>query len=378
MSLIVDEHRAYLSDTVRLDAFRRAIEVTVRPGDVVVDLGSGTGVLGLFALRAGARHVYSIENSGMIEVGRAIARTNGVADRVTFIARHSTEVQLPEPADVLVADLVGAMGFEIGMFGTYADARRFMKPGGRMIPRTVTMAIAPVEDAERFAEVQFWATGCAGIDTRDVLRWAVNTGYPRRIDRQALLSADAVRTAVDSCSDSPLLRIRGDVAIVRAGIMHGIAGWFEADMADGVTLSNSPLTDDRLTRRNVFFPLERAVAVAAGDRASLHVRVRPADFVVSWDAEIHTATGVERERHSTLGGMLLTPAEIESSTPASIPRLTPRGVARQTVLELCDGRRSLGDIEREVRERHAALFVSAGEAQAFVAEVVSRYTEPVP
>src|SRR6266542_2054830 len=153
MSLIVDEHRAYLSDPVRVRAFERAIAATVHAGDAVVDLGSGTAFLGLLACRAGARHVYAIEANGMIEIGRAIAQANGLADRITFIKRHSTDVSLPERGDVLVADLVGGMGFEIGLFDIYADARRFLKPEARSIPRAVTMAAAPVEDAARFDEV---------------------------------------------------------------------------------------------------------------------------------------------------------------------------------------------------------------------------------
>ena len=61
MSLIVDEHREYLSDLNRLDAYRRAIEERVRPGFVVVDLGAGSGIMGLLACRAGARRVYAID-----------------------------------------------------------------------------------------------------------------------------------------------------------------------------------------------------------------------------------------------------------------------------------------------------------------------------
>jgi len=375
MSLIVDEHRAYLSDPVRVRAFERAIAATVHAGDAVVDLGSGTAFLGLLACRAGARHVYAIEANGMIEIGRAIAQANGLAERITFIKRHSTDVALPEPGDVLIADLVGHMGFELGLFDIYADARRFLKPGARLIPRAVTMAVTPVEDAARFDEVHFWTRGCSGIDTTPALQWAVNTGYPRLLDSGALLSDAAVRATFDPSAGQALLRIRGEVAVSRAGVVHGIGGWFEADLAEGVSLSNSPLATERLNRRNVFFPLEHAVPVRPGDRVLLHVRIRPADLVVSWDVEVHAARAVHRERHSTLGGMLLSREDVEANVPGSAPRLTPRGHARRTVLDLCDGRRTLADIEREVFSRHGELFTGAGEAQAFVAEVVTRYAE---
>jgi protein arginine N-methyltransferase 1 len=375
MSLIVDEHRAYLSDTVRVDSFRRAIDATVRPGDVVVDIGSGTGILGFLACRAGARKVYAIESSGMIEIARALARANGFEDRMVFVNHHSAEAVLPELADVLVADLIGGMGFEVGLFPVYNDARRFLKAGGRVIPARITLAAAPVEEAELFEDVQFWSRRCHGLDIGPVMRWAANTGYPRRLDPGSLLSQEVVSTTADPCDGDRLLRLKGSVDVIRAGTLHGICGWFDAELAPGVRMTNSPLAASRLPRRNVFLPLDRAARVAPGDTVAINIRIRPWDLVVSWDVEV-TAGGERRqERHSTLNGMLLSRNELGSQVPHACPRLTPRGVARRSVLELCDGARTLKAIEDEVFRRHPDLFPAVGEAQAFVAEVVANYSE---
>jgi protein arginine N-methyltransferase 1 len=81
-----------------------------------------------------------------------------------------------------------------------------------------------------------------------------------------------------------------------------------------------------------------------------------------------------RFRQSTLKGMLLSREELRRTHPAFVPRLTPRGDARLSVLNLCDGQRPLADIEREVFERHPDLFRTLGEAATFVAEVVTRYS----
>src|SRR5687768_2705158 len=140
MSLVVDAHREYLSDPIRVQAYERAIAATVRRGDVVVDLGAGTGILGLLACRAGASRVYAIEADGMIEVARALARANGFADRIMFLMQHSSEVTLPEQVDVVAGDLIGRMGFEAGVFEAYAHARRWLKPGARVIPSEIGRA----------------------------------------------------------------------------------------------------------------------------------------------------------------------------------------------------------------------------------------------
>jgi SAM-dependent methyltransferase len=126
----IDEHRKYLNDQSRVAAYAHAIAESVRRGDVVVDLGSGTGILGLLACRAGAKRVYSIEQTGMIEVARAICASNGFDDRVTFLNGHSRGVELPEKADVVVSDQVGYFGFDADAIEILADAReRFLKPG---------------------------------------------------------------------------------------------------------------------------------------------------------------------------------------------------------------------------------------------------------
>ncbi len=79
-------------------------------------------------------------------------------------------------------------------------------------------------------------------------------------------------------------------------------------------------------------------------------------------------------RHSTLKGMLLSREELRRMDPRFVPALTPRGRARLSVLQLCDGRTPLAQIERDVFARHPELFQSLGDAGAFVAEVVTGYS----
>src|SRR5687768_3356887 len=124
MSRELDEHRQYLEDDKRMTAFASAIAATVRPGDVVVDLGCGTGILGLLACRAGASRVYAIDSGGMAEVARALASANGLTDRITIVNGHSRQVPLPERADLVVCDQIGHFGFEAGLFESLEDARR--------------------------------------------------------------------------------------------------------------------------------------------------------------------------------------------------------------------------------------------------------------
>ena len=113
MSQILTEHWHYLADQARLEAYERAIAEVVHPNNVVLDLGAGSGILGLLACRAGAKRVYAVDDGPVIELARRICRANGYQDRVVFIKGHSLEVELPEKVDLIIADQVGVGGEQI-------------------------------------------------------------------------------------------------------------------------------------------------------------------------------------------------------------------------------------------------------------------------
>lgn len=377
MSYVIDSHREYLSDHARLDAYRRALLEVVRPGDTVIDLGSGTGILGLLACEAGAARIYSIEVSAMTEVARAIAQANGFGDRVVFVREHSRLVELPERADLLVTDQVGHFGFEAGLWDYISDAAdRLLKPDGRIVPAAVELFVAPVEASDLFTRVEFWTTRPAGFDFASAREWAAHSGYPATLAREALLSdpCSVCRASTIQMGRAPFA-VQARCLVDRAGTMHGLGGWFEAQLSPGVRMTNAPGAANRINRRNLFLPIDRAVAVSVGDTVEATLHIDPIEMMLSWVVR-HTTTSGSTESfvHSTLRGMLLGPEDLQRARPDYRPSLTPRGVARRTVLELCDGQRPLAEIERAVFDRHRELFRTADDASVFVAEVVSRYT----
>ena len=379
MSLVLDEHRQYLSDSVRLGAFRRAIRQVVRPGDVVVDLGSGTGIMGLLACQAGAGRVYAIEYTDIVELARTLAAANGFESRMTCIRALSTQTELPERADVVIADQIGQFGFEAGLWEYFADARRrFLREGGVLIPASVSLFVAPVQVAELFERIEFWRERKAELDVSPAREWAVNTGYPAVLDAGDLLADGTCASCVRMLDASPApFRFSVATTIQRAGTLHGIGGWFEAELAPGVTVTNSPAAADRIGRRNAYLPIDRAVAVERGDEVRIEIHADPLEAMLTWTVAIAPRSGrpVLRFRHSTVKGMLISREALRRSRPTFRPTLTRYGEARRTVLELCDGDRPLQDIERTVYERHRDIFRSAADASGFVAEVVTRYAD---
>ena len=380
MSLILDEHREYLIDPARVSAFERAISEVVRPGDVVLDLGSGTGILGLFALKAGASRVYAIDGSGLTQLAREIFAANGFGDRAVCIKGLSTRVDLPEKVNVIVGDLIGRFGIDGGLVEYYADARhRMAQPDVRTVPSRVDLIVAPVEAPQVWAEVDFWRKSPAGFNFDRAYKIAVNTGHPVKYRPDQILGKPELVAGIDVTSDSVKI-LEGEVASIvrRSGTMHGIAGWFEATMSPSVTMSNSPLREDVINRRAVFFPIDRPTAVHAGDSVRVKMWISPPDTLVNWRVEVADRDGTVREKfsHSTFAGMLICPEDLAKSRPNYVPELTAWGKARRSVVNLCDGKRTIAEIEHEVYALHHDLFASLSEASVFVHEVMVPYGAP--
>jgi predicted RNA methylase len=96
-----------LIDINRTNTFKKAIEETVKPGDTVVDVGSGTGILAFFAAKAGARKVYAVEiDHLMAESLRTSVKLNGFQDIIEVVESDAQEADLPQNADVVLAELI--------------------------------------------------------------------------------------------------------------------------------------------------------------------------------------------------------------------------------------------------------------------------------
>jgi predicted RNA methylase len=145
------EHARMLHDDRRTNDYIAALRAAVRPDDIVLDIGTGSGVLAIAAARAGARHVYAVEASDIADVAERVFVANGMQERVTLIRGWSRDIELPEPADLLVAEVIGNEPFEEEILETTLDARRrLLKPHARLIPRTLDLVARPLllPDAE--------------------------------------------------------------------------------------------------------------------------------------------------------------------------------------------------------------------------------------
>ena len=168
-------HRTMICDRVRTEAFRRAIDSVVRPGDIVLDVGAGSGILSVFAARAGAARVYAVERTSAAVLAQELAAANGVAEIVQVIHGDVMDVELPERVDVIVSEWLGGFGIDEGMLVPVIVARdRWLKPGGVMIPRLVMAWAALVHDRYLAEMVEFLRDNPYGLRFDDLVEKTVN------------------------------------------------------------------------------------------------------------------------------------------------------------------------------------------------------------
>jgi Ribosomal protein L11 methyltransferase (PrmA) len=369
----MEEQRMMLGDSYRLARMRKAINEVVRRGDVVLDMGAGSGILGYYACEAGAARVYAVEGTELIELTREIARRSGFGDRIIHLKGRSTRVDLPEKVDVIVADELGFFGFEIGMTVPYRDAvARFLKRGGRVVPSRFDVFVAPVSYPPLWDSISFWHRRHGGFDLSPFAAAEINDTHRGYLRPRHLLGRPVRIASVDPGHAPASFTVRAATRIARAGTMHGIGGFWRAQLSRHVWVTNSPLAKKAIVRANGLAPIERPIKVARGDRVAIEMTILPDDFRATWRVSISDTRGGEKARF--LQSWLKGPMSAETLRmlkPDRRPRLNRRGRAERTVLDLADGKHSIHGIECAVAARFGDVIHTSEEARALILGVLA-------
>jgi protein arginine N-methyltransferase 1 len=368
-----------ITDRARLEAHVAAFQRVVTPESVVLDIGAGTGIMSLLACKAGARRVYALEPSGTVQILLAAARDNGLADRVVVLQQRSTEVTLPERADIIVSDLRGVLPPHGAHFADLADARRrLLAPGGRLLPMRDTLWLAVLSAPEEFARRQAaWRSEPQGLDLRSALPFVANEVEKCRARADQLLGAP-IRWASLEYLTLADAAVRGSAAstIARDGMAHGVVVWFDTELVEGIGYSNGPGAAADSIYGQIFFPWPEAVALRTGDRVSVEVRADPigSDYIWTWATDIQSGPGaVTRFRQSTFNSSPPSPASVRNRATSFVPALSAAG---QEALEILEGMRSgrtIGELARQLQAQHPDRFPSLDQAHGLAAALAQRY-----
>jgi SAM-dependent methyltransferase len=348
----VKYYRDLLAQEQRIEAFRRAIGAVVRPGDRVLDVGTGLGTFAFFAADAGAEKVYAVESDPVIHVAQAVARLNGYADRVHFVRGLLPEVSLPQPVDVVIFEdfpshLMGGSVFRL----LRAVHEKYAAPAVRAVPEAGEFLLAPVSSAGLAAEVTpFGSADTAyGIDWSPSREYVANAPLRRAIAPDCLLgpprSVGQVR--FDATPDADAVGGRVTWRLKHEAEVHGLAFWFDLDLGGGERLSNAPGAEPG-SWGHLFLPLDPPLRVRVGDELQAQVRAEPrADGAPGW-LTWEAVAGDERRRGHEFAAAPASLSDLTMASPDAVPVLGARGATELRVLGLTDGTRSIRDIAREI------------------------------
>ncbi len=282
------EHARMLHDERRTGDYLAALAAAVRPDDVVLDIGTGSGVLAVAAARAGARHVYAIEASDIAEVAERVFAVNGVQDRVTLLPGWSRQVELPEPATLLVAEVIGNEPLEEEILETTLDARRrLLALGARLIPHALTLFARPVLLPE--AEVRQRAFGRAavqrwqdlyGLDFTPLLEAALPSPTHTITEGEVVATWPQAGPPVPLATldlttfEAPSLDASADLVVELPGLMNAIALTFRADLVEGISHTLDPWKWPASSWATSVWVLADPVEVEEGSALRVHYQRR--------------------------------------------------------------------------------------------------------
>ncbi|MEE4451359.1 50S ribosomal protein L11 methyltransferase [Novosphingobium resinovorum] len=250
--------------------YARALAKLLSNGGVVLDIGAGTGVFAMLAVRAGASHVIACERDPHVAraASEAIAR-NGFADRITVLPVDSRELQvgrdLAEPADVLLWDNLANNFLGAGCAATLADAAaRLVKPGAAVLPGRAELLAAAVTDLEA-DEHRMGLVDGLDMEAFNLLR---GSDFTIARDKFELRSAPAVLFDFDVSGGAPIRPARAQEALtLTAGRVDGIAQWLRFHLGDGLVYDT---LDEDVRAFGAQFHVTETFEAAPGTAVRLH------------------------------------------------------------------------------------------------------------
>ena len=280
-------HIQMLNDQRRTASYLQAIGQVVKPGDAVLDLGTGTGILATAAAKAGARQVYAIEATSIGSQAQHLFERNNISDKVTLISGWSTQVSIPEQVDVLVSEIIGNDPFGERVLEATIDARkRFLKREARLVPDLVRVYALPLKVPDKLRREYLYTSedlekwnAWYGVNFASLLEIRLEDpyflnfnpmearGWPVVCDPVYLLEIDLSKV------DTPLIESRVESIVQSAGEIDGVLVYFELRLAQDLWFSVSPSeADEKNSWRNPVWLLPEPIQVQAGD--TIHIDYR--------------------------------------------------------------------------------------------------------
>ncbi|XP_050300718.1 protein arginine N-methyltransferase 1 [Anthonomus grandis grandis] len=196
-------HEEMLKDEVRTLTYRNSMyhNKHLFNGKVVMDIGCGTGILSMFAAKAGAKKVIAVECSNIVEYARKIVETNKLDHIITIVKGKVEEITLPdgiEKVDIIISEWMGYCLFYESMLDTVLFARdKWLKPDGLLFPDRCSLFITAIEDRQYKDEKINWWDDVYGFDMSSIRKVAISEPLVDVVDPKQVVTSPALVKEVD-------------------------------------------------------------------------------------------------------------------------------------------------------------------------------------
>eukprot|EP00074_Homo_sapiens_P107519 XP_024304080.1 protein arginine N-methyltransferase 3 isoform X3 [Homo sapiens] len=268
-------HEEMLKDKIRTESYRDFIYQNphIFKDKVVLDVGCGTGILSMFAAKAGAKKVLGVDQSEILYQAMDIIRLNKLEDTITLIKGKIEEVHLPvEKVDVIISEWMGYfLLFESMLDSVLYAKNKYLAKGGSVYPDICTISLVAVSDVNKHADrIAFW-DDVYGFKMSCMKKAVIPEAVVEVLDPKTLISEPCGIKHIDchttSISD---LEFSSDftLKITRTSMCTAIAGYFdiyfEKNCHNRVVFSTGPQSTKTHWKQTVFL-LEKPFSVKAGE-----------------------------------------------------------------------------------------------------------------
>ena len=186
-------HEEMLKDEVRTRSYMNAIEQNKHlfAGKIVLDVGCGTGILSMFAARAGAKKVYAVECSNIVHQARQIIKDNNMEDVIEVHQGKMEEIELPvKKVDIIISEWMGYFLLYESMLDTvlYARDKYLDRENGIIMPDKAVLYLTAIEDGAYMNDkIHFW-DNVYGFNMSTIKKIAMTEPLVDTVDPKSIIS----------------------------------------------------------------------------------------------------------------------------------------------------------------------------------------------